>query len=112
MAGPAAAMLVRLRRGQGLLDHPAQWPPIRRALRRAAVGGISSAALTSFLIGLVTGFVLLETGSEPIADVRWLVVRLGALTALVLEVAAVEASVSGVRAGWRPSAATPLRWSG
>jgi dienelactone hydrolase len=107
MAGPAAAMLVRLRRGQGLLDprHPAQWPLIRRALRRAAVGGISSALLTSLLIGLVTAFVLLETGSEPIASSGWLIVRLGALTALVLEVAAVETSVSTFRAGWRPSAA-------
>jgi uncharacterized protein len=105
LAGPAAGMLVRVRRGQGLPDHPAQWPPIRRALRRAAVGGISSAALTSLLIGLVTGFVLLEAGSEPIASSGWLVVRLGALTALVLEVAAVETSVSGVRAGWRSSAA-------
>jgi hypothetical protein len=107
MAGPAAAMLVRLRRGQGLLDprHPAQWPPIRRALRLAAAGGISSAALTGLLIGLVTGFVLLEAGSEPIASSGWLIVRLGALTALVLEVAAVDTSVSTFRAGWRPSAA-------
>jgi uncharacterized protein len=106
LAGPAAAMLFRRRRGKGLLDprHPARWPPIRRALRLAAAGGISSAALTSLLIGLATGFVLLEAGSEPIASSGWLVVRLGALTALVLEVAALETSVSGVRAGWRPSA--------
>jgi uncharacterized protein len=107
LAGPAAAMFGRLRRGRNLTDPrlPVEWPPIRRALRRAAVGGISSAALTSLLIGLVTGFVLLETGSEPIADVSWLIVRLGALTALVLEVAAIETTLSGVRAGWRPSAA-------
>jgi hypothetical protein len=105
LAGPAAAMLFRRRRGQGLLDprHATRWPPIRRALRLAAVGGISSAALTSLLIGLVAAFVLLEAGSEPIASSGWLVVRLGALTALVLEVAALETSVSGVRAGWRPS---------
>jgi uncharacterized protein len=107
LAGPAVAMFGRLRRSRDLTDPrlPVEWPPIRRALRRAAAGGISSAALTSLLIGLVTGFVLLETGSEPIADVSWLVVRLGALTALVLEVAAVETSVSTFRAGWRPSAA-------
>jgi hypothetical protein len=83
-------MLVRLRRGQGLLDlrQPARWLPIRRALRLAAAGGISSALLTSLLIGLVAGFVLLETGSEPIAGGSWLVVRPAALTAFVLEVAA------------------------
>jgi hypothetical protein len=107
LAGPAAVMFGRLRRSRDLTDprHPARWPPIRRALRLAAAGGISSAALTSLLIGLVTGFVLLEAGSEPIANVSWLIVRLGALTALVMEVAAVETSGSGVRAGWRPSAA-------
>ncbi len=107
LAGPAAAVFGPLRRGRDLTDPrlPVAWPPIRRALRRSAVGGISSAALTSLLIGLVTGFVLLETGSEPIADVSWPIVRLGALTALVLEVAAVETSVSTFRAGWRLSAA-------
>jgi dienelactone hydrolase len=107
LAGPAAAMVGRLRRGRDLTDPrlPVEWPPIRRALRRAAAGGISSAALTSLLIGLVTGFVLLETGSEPYADVSWLIVRLGALTALVLEVAALETTVTTLRGGWRPSAA-------
>jgi uncharacterized protein len=107
LAGPAAAILVRLRRGHGLLDprHPASWPPIRRALRGAATGGISSALLTNLLIGLVAAFVLLETGSGPIASSGWVVVRLGALIALVLEVTAVETSVSTFRAGWRPSAA-------
>jgi uncharacterized protein len=107
LAGPAASMLGRLRRSRDLTDPrlPVEWPPIRRALRRAAVGGISSAALTSLLIGLVTGFVLLETGSEPVAQGSWLVVRLAALTALLLEVAAVETTLSGVRSGWRPSAA-------
>jgi hypothetical protein len=44
-------------------------------LRLAAAGGISSALLTSLLIGLVAGFALLETGSEPIAGGSWLVVR-------------------------------------
>jgi hypothetical protein len=63
-------------------------------LRLAAAGGISSALLTSLLIGLVAGFVLLETGSEPIAGGSWLVVRPAALTALVLEVAA-PASLTG-----------------
>jgi hypothetical protein len=107
LAGPAASMFGRLRRSRDLTDPrlPVEWPPIHRALRRAAVGGISSAALTSLLIGLVTGFVLLETGSEPVAQGSWLVVRLAALTALLLEVAAVETTLSGVRSGWRPSAA-------
>jgi uncharacterized protein len=106
LAGPAVA-IGRLRRSRDLTDPrlPVEWPPIRRALRRAAAGGISSAALTSLLIGLVTGFVLLETGAEPIANSGWLVVRLGALTALVLEVAALETTVTTLRGGWRPSAA-------
>ena len=39
------------------------------------------------------------------ADGGWFVVRLAALTALVLEVAAIEAAISSVRAGWRPSPA-------
>jgi uncharacterized protein len=80
-------------------------PTIRRALGLAAAGGISSAALTSLLIGLVAAFVLLETGSAPFAGGSWLVDRLGAVTALVLEVAALETTVISFRGGWRPSAA-------
>jgi hypothetical protein len=53
----------------------------------------------------VAAFVLLVTGSTPLAGGSWLVVPLGALTALVLEVAALETTVTTFRGGWRPSAA-------
>jgi hypothetical protein len=106
LTGPAA-MLSRLRRGQVRLDprHPERWPPVRRLLRRLAIAGVSSALLTSLLIGLVAAFVLLETGSGAIAHGGWLLVRLAALTALVLEVAAVDTMVATVRGGYQPSAA-------
>jgi dienelactone hydrolase len=107
LAGPAAAMLSQLRRGQVRLDprHAERWPPIRRLLRRLAVAGVSSALLTSLAIGLVVAFALLETGSGAIAHGGWLLVRMGALVALVLEVAAVDSTVAAVRGGWQPSAA-------
>jgi hypothetical protein len=107
LAGPAAAMLSRLRRGRVGLDprYPERWPPIRRLLRRLALAGFSSALLTSLAIGLVAAFVLLETGSGAIAHGGWLLVRMGALVALVFEVAAVDSTVAAVRGGWEPTAA-------
>jgi uncharacterized protein len=107
LAGPAAAMLSRLRRGQVRLDprQPERWPPTRRLLRRLAVAGVSSALLTSLAIGLAAAFALLETGSGAIAHGGWLLVRAGALLALVLEVAAFDTTVAAVRGGWQPSAA-------
>jgi hypothetical protein len=59
----------------------------------------------NLLIGLVVASVLLERGSSPIAHGGWFVVRSAALAALVLEVAAIDTTVSSVRAGWRPSRA-------
>jgi uncharacterized protein len=107
LAGPTAAMLSRLRRGQIRLDpqHPERWPPVRRLLRRLAAAGVSSALLTSLLIGLTAAFVLLETGSGAIAHGGWFLVRVGALIALVLEVASVDTTVAAIRGGWQPSAA-------
>jgi uncharacterized protein len=105
LAGPVAAMLTRRRGHAGQVDPdlPARWPPIRRFLRRATAGGISSTVFMNLLIGLMVAFVLLETGSGPIAHGGWFVVRLSALTALLLEVAAVDVMIGAVGAGWRPS---------
>jgi hypothetical protein len=107
LAGPVAARLAR-RRGKGRSIDPVlpeRWPPIRRLLRRTAAAGISSTLLMNLLIGLVVASVLLERGSGPIAHGGWFVVRLAALTALVLEVAAIDTAISSVGAGWRPSPA-------
>ena len=105
LAGPAGALLDRRRRGRGQAApaRSAKWSEIRRLLRRLAAAGISSAVLTSLLIGVMVAFLLLEAGSGAIAQGGWLVVRLAAVTALALEVAAVDTTVSTVRAGWRPS---------
>jgi dienelactone hydrolase len=105
LAGPAGVLLDRRRRGRGRAApaRSAEWSEIRRLLRRLAAAGISSAVLTSLLIGVMVAFLLLETGSGAIAQGGWLVVRLAAVTALALEVAAVDTTVSTVRAGWRPS---------
>ena len=107
LAGPVAARLAR-RSGRGRAIDPRlpdRWPPLRRLLRRNAVAGISSSLLMNLLIGMVVASVLLETGSGPIAHGGWFVVRLAALIALVLEVAAIDTTVSSARAGWRPSRA-------
>ena len=107
LAGPTAAGLARLRRGRGPNDPvvSAQWSQIRRTLRWAAVGGITSVVLTSLLIGLVVALVLLEAGTRSLAQGGWLVARSGAVIAVVAEVAAVETTVRSVRSGWRPSPA-------
>jgi hypothetical protein len=107
LAGPVAARLARLGRSGHAIDPrlPDRWPPLRRLLRRNAAAGISSTLLMNLLIGLVVASVLLERGSSPIAHGGWFVVRSAALAALVLEVAAIDTTVSSVRAGWRPSRA-------
>jgi uncharacterized protein len=107
LAGPVAARLARRgRRGRAIDPRlPDLWPPLRRLLRWNAAAGVSSTLLMNLLIGAVVASVLLERGSGPIADGGWFVVRSAAVTALVLEVAAIETTVSSVRAGWRPSRA-------
>lgn len=107
LAGPVAARLGRRGRRDNAIGPrlPDRWPPLRRLLRRNAAAGISSTLLMNLLIGLVVASVLLERGSGPIAHGGWFVVRLAALTALLLEVAAIDTTVSSVSAGWRPSRA-------
>jgi uncharacterized protein len=107
LVGPVAARLARRgRRGHAIDPRlPDRWPPLRRLLRRNTAAGISSTLLMNLLIGLVVASVLLEWGSGPIAHGGWFAVRSAALTALVLEVAAIDTTVSSVRAGWRPSRA-------
>ena len=101
LAGPVAARLARRGRRGNAIDPrlPDRWPPVRRLLGRNAAAGISSTLLMNLLIGLVVASVLLERGSGPIAHGGWFVVRLAALTALVLEVAAIDTTISSVRAG-------------
>lgn len=107
LAGPVGSLLGRRRRGRGRTERTpsAEWSEIRRLLRWLAAGGVSSALLTSIVIGLMVAFLLTETGSAAVAQGGWVVVRLAAVTALVLEVAAVDTTISTVRAGWRLSPA-------
>ena len=107
LAGPVAARLGRRgRRGHAIDPRmPDRWPPLRRLLRSNAAAGIFSSLLMNLLIGMVVASVLLERQSGSIAHSGWFVVRLAALTALVLEVAAIDTTVSSVRAGWGPSRA-------
>jgi uncharacterized protein len=104
LAGPVSSRLARRRGGARLIDPamPEQWPPIRRLLRLAATAGISSTVLMNLLIGLVVAFVLLDSGSGPVAHGGWFLVRLAALATLVLEVASLDTTISSRRAGWRP----------
>ena len=105
LAGPIAAVLERRRRGRGRIEPvpSARWTQIRRLLRWLAAAGISSALLTSALIGLVIASLLLEAEWGAIAQGGWLFVRLAGATAVVLEVAAVDTTISSVRTGWRSS---------
>lgn len=105
LVGPIAALLSRRRgaRVDGSLQD--RWPEIRRALRRDALGGIASSVLLNAALGLAAASVILDTGSAPVAQGGWLAVRLGALGALALEVAAIDTTVTAIGEGWRPSPA-------
>jgi uncharacterized protein len=105
LAGPIAALMVRRRGGTFDRRLPDRWPEIRRALRRATAGGITSSVLVNAGLGLAVASVILDNGSAPLAQGGWLVVRLGGLASLALEVAAIDTTAKAIGDGWRPSPA-------
>ncbi|MEU0572605.1 prolyl oligopeptidase family serine peptidase [Nonomuraea sp. NPDC005983] len=103
VAGPVAAMVVRLRGRQPLAETNARlWPPIRRRLRRMAWTGLGLLASVAAFIMLLVLFSVNQAGAWPAVLAGWLVVRVLAVLMLVQEVTAVAAVVVGLREGLRP----------
>jgi dienelactone hydrolase len=105
VAGPVAAMVVRLRRHN---QPPAEtnarlWPPIRRRLSRMAWTGLGLLASVLAFIMLLVLFSVNQAGAWPAVLAGWLVVRVLAVLMLIQEVTAVAAYVSALREGMRPS---------
>ncbi|GIH79523.1 alpha/beta hydrolase family protein [Planobispora longispora] len=104
VAGPVAAMVVRLR-GRHL---PAEanarlWPPIRRRFRQMAWTALGLLASVMAFIVLLVLFSVNQAGAWPAVLAGWLVIRALAVLILLQEVTAVAAVVSALREGWRPS---------
>ncbi|MFI7614681.1 alpha/beta fold hydrolase [Nonomuraea terrae] len=105
VAGPVAAMVVRLRhRRQTLEETNARlWPPIRRRLTRMAWTSLGLLASVVAFITLLVLFSVNQAGAWPAVLAGWLVVRLLAVLMLIQEVTAVAAYVSALREGLQPS---------
>lgn len=107
VAGPVAAMVVRLRgrggRGRRTAEANAElWPPIRRRLYRMGWTGVGLLASVVAFITLLVLFSVNQAGAWPAVLAGWLVVRVLAVLMLVQEVTAVAAFVSALREGMRP----------
>jgi hypothetical protein len=104
-AGPAAALLARVRGGRRLYgpDNAEVWAPLRRGVRRLAWSGIVNVLSLHLLIGLIAVLALLQSGIPVIVQGAWLVVRLIALLVVVLEVVAIASAMKAIRDGWRPT---------
>ena len=106
LAGPVAALITRRWRGgeSGKLAGDAEaWWAVRRLLRWLAVSGISTYLLFNLVLGASIALALTQTGSPLVVNAGWLLVRFAALATVVLAVASVDATVSALRSGWRPT---------
>jgi uncharacterized protein len=104
VAGPVAAMVVRLRgRHHAPEVNATLWPPIRRRLRRMVWTSVGLLLSVVAFITLLVLFSINQAGAWPAVLAGWLVVRILAVLMLVQEVTAVAAVVSGLREGMRPS---------
>lgn len=103
VAGPVAAMVVRLRGRQHIPELNARlWPPIRRRLVRMVWTSVGLLASVVAFITLLVLFSINQAGAWPAVLAGWLVVRVLAVLMLIQEVTAVAAVVSGLREGMRP----------
>ncbi|MEV0383766.1 prolyl oligopeptidase family serine peptidase [Nonomuraea sp. NPDC050643] len=105
VAGPVAAMVVRLRRRR---PTPAEtnarlWPPIRRRMSRMAWTSLGLLASVVAFITLLVLFSVNQAGAWPAVLGGWLIIRLLAVLMLIQEVTAVAAFVSALREGLQPS---------
>ncbi|GAA3134274.1 alpha/beta hydrolase [Planomonospora alba] len=104
VAGPVAAMAVRLRGGRPQAEANARlWPPIRHRFRRMAWTGAGLLASVAAFITLLVLFSVNQAGAWPAVLAGWLVVRALAVLMLLQEVTATAAVVSALREGWQPS---------
>ncbi len=104
VAGPVAAMVVRLRGRRHAPEVNARlWPPIRRRLHKMVWTGVGLLLSVVAFIMLLVLFSINQAGAWPAVLAGWLVVRVLAVLMLVQEVTAVAAVVSGLREGMRPS---------
>jgi dienelactone hydrolase len=104
VAGPVAAVLVRLRGGPHSAETDTRlWPPIRRRLSRMAWTGLGLLLSVAAFITVLVLFSVNQAGAWPAVLAGWLVVRILAVLMLVQEVTAVAAVVAALREGLRPS---------
>lgn len=104
VAGPVAAVLVRLRGGPHNAETDTRlWPPIRRRLSRMAWTGLGLLLSVAAFITVLVLFSVNQAGAWPAVLAGWLVVRILAVLMLVQEVTAVAAVVAALREGLRPS---------
>ncbi|MFI6708095.1 alpha/beta hydrolase family protein [Nonomuraea sp. NPDC050478] len=104
VAGPVAAMVVRLRGRHHIPELNARlWPPIRRRLAKMVWTGLGLLLSVVAFIMLLVLFSINQAGAWPAVLAGWLVVRVLAVLMLIQEVTAVAAVVSGLREGMRPS---------
>ncbi|GIH92654.1 alpha/beta hydrolase family protein [Planobispora siamensis] len=104
VAGPVAAMVVRIRgRHLPAAANARLWPPIRRRFRRMAWTGLGLLVSVLAFIVLLVLFSVNQAGAWPAVLAGWLVIRVLAVLMLLQEVTATAAVVSGLREGWRPS---------
>ncbi|MBG0831007.1 prolyl oligopeptidase family serine peptidase [Planomonospora sp. ID67723] len=104
VAGPVAAMVVRLR-GRHLPGeaNARLWPPVRLRFRRMAWTGLGLLVSVLAFIMLLVLFSVNQAGAWPAVLAGWLVIRVLAVLMLVQEVTATAAVVSAFREGWQPS---------
>ncbi|TDC01302.1 alpha/beta hydrolase [Nonomuraea longispora] len=105
VAGPVAAMVVRLRGRAGVTAeaNARLWPPLRRRLSRIAWTSLGLLVSVVAFIMLLVLFSVNQAGAWPAVLAGWLVVRVLAVWMLIQEVTAVAALVSALREGMRPS---------
>ena len=104
VAGPVAAMVVRLRGRHNAPEVNARlWPLIRRRLHKMVWTGVGLLLSVVAFITLLVLFSINQAGAWPAVLAGWLVVRVLAVLMLIQEVTAVAAVVSGLREGMRPS---------
>jgi dienelactone hydrolase len=103
VAAPVTEFVVRLR-GRDVVapDRSAQWPAIRRRLRKMAWTGVGLLAAVMAFIMLIVLFSVNQAGAWPAVLSGWFVVRVLALLMLVQEVTAAAAVYTAVQGGWVP----------